>query len=565
MLTYINIKNYLTVENLELNFKEGMTCITGETGAGKSILLGAITSTLGETTPATLVKNGADKLELTSIFNIKDLPNVKDHLEDFEWYDGDEVVLRRVVTADGKNKCFINSHICKVSDLKKLSELLLTFHDQNQQQNLVKAKRQMTMLDHYCGNESKIFRVKHIYSRLKKARERLFNLRNNFEETNALYQLLTYQVDEITELDLKPNECAELEQEVKKLSKASDYLQELGSAKYILDNDEADVVSQIRQVIKHLDNIDDDGKAISELRDTLESALINLQEAVPMIENYANEYEIDPQRLVEASDRLDKILTIAGKHKIQPEKISVFYRDLQERLEKMECGDMDLEVIEKEISALIEEYLEAAKDLRNARIEGIPKLEKEINSELVKLHFNEDIFTINLEPNKPDYPFDSEDQFEDHGIDRIDFYIQPNMGQEKQLLSKSASGGELSRISLVLELISSRKNAIPTLIFDEVDSGVGGETGDAVGQLLMDIGKNNQIFVITHLPQVAAKGQNHILVKKQIKNSITQTNISEVVDNDRVQEVARMLGGGKNISNESWKYARQLMGIQQNN
>lgn len=561
MLTYINIKNYLTVENLELTFKEGMTCITGETGAGKSILLGAITGTLGDTTPATLVRNGSDKLEITSIFNIKELPNVKDHLEDFEWYDGDEVVLRRVVTVDGKNKCFINSHICKVSDLKKLSELLLTFHDQHQQQNLVKAKRQMTMLDHYCSNESKIFRVKHIYGRLKKARERLFNLRNNFEETNALYQLLTYQVNEIAELDLKPNESVELEQEVKKLSKASDYLQELGSAQYILDNDELDVISQIRQVIKHLDNIDDNGKAITEIRDTLESALINLQEVAPMMETYANEYEVDPQRLSEANHRLDKILTIAGKHKIQPEKISVFYRDLQERLEQMECSDMDLEVIEKEIASLIDEYIEAAKELSQSRMEGIPRLEKEINNELIKLHFNEDIFTINLEPNKPDYPVDAEDQFEEHGIDRIDFYIQPNLGQERQLLSKSASGGELSRISLVLELISSRKNAIPTLIFDEVDSGIGGETGDAVGQLLMDIGKNNQIFVITHLPQVAAKAQNHILVKKQTKNSITQTNIGEVIDNDRVQEIARMLGGGKNISNESWKYARQLMGI----
>lgn len=561
MLTYINIKNYLTVENLEMNFKEGMTCITGETGAGKSILLGAITSTLGEATPATLVRNGSDKLELTSVFNIKNLPNVKDHLEDFEWYDGEEVVLRRIVTAEGKNKCFINSHICKVSDLKKISELLLTFHDQNQQQNLVKAKRQMTMLDHYCSNEPKIFKVKHIYSRLKKARERLFNLRNNFEETNALYQLLTYQVNEITELDLKPNESVELEQEVKKLSMASDYLKELGSAQYILENDELDVIAQLRQVIKHLDNIDDSGKSITEIRETLESALINLQEVAPMIQNYADEYDVDPQRLNEASNRLDKILSIAGKHKIQPEKISVFYRDLQERLEQMECSDMDLEVIEKEISSLIEEYLEAAKELRDSRIEGIPRLEKEINNELIKLHFNEDIFTINLEPNKPDYPYDSEDQFEDHGIDRIDFYIQPNLGQERQLLSKSASGGELSRISLVLELISSRKNAIPTLIFDEVDSGIGGETGDAVGQLLMDIGKNNQLFVITHLPQVAAKAQNHILVKKQIKNAITHTNIGEVIDNDRVQEVARMLGGGKNISNESWKYARQLMGI----
>lgn len=548
---------------MEINFKNGMTCITGETGAGKSILLGAITTTLGEPASSSLIKNGADKLEVTSVFNIKELPNVKDYLEEFEWYDGDELVLRRIVNTEGKNKCFINSQICKVSDLKKLSELLITFHDQNQQQNLVKPKRQLMMLDHYCNNQEILFQVKHIYGRLKKARSRLFDLKNNFDENNAMYQLLTYQANEIEELDIKPNEAADLEVEVKKLSKASDYLQELGTAQYILENDENDVISQVRQVIKHLGNIDDSGKEMNEIRETLESALINLQEVRPMIASYADGCELDPERLSEASDRLDKILSIASKHKIQPEKISVMYRELKERLEQMQCSDMDLDALQKDIDRLVEEYLEAAKTLRQSRLDGIPLIEKEINAELIKLNFNENIFSINLEPNKVDYPYDSEDQFEEHGIDRIDYYIKPNLGQDKQLLSKSASGGELSRISLVLELISSRKDAIPTLVFDEIDSGLGGDTGEAVGQLLKEIGENNQLFAITHLPQVAAKAQNHVVVKKQIKNDLTLTNISEVIGNDRVQEVARMLGGGKSISNESWQYARQLMNIQQ--
>lgn len=561
MLTYISIKNYLTVDSFEMSFKDGMTCITGETGAGKSVLIGAINSTLGEPTPASLIKNGAEKLEVTSIFNIKDLPNVKAHLEEFEWYDNDELVIRRIVS-EGKNRCFINSNICKVSDLKKLAELLVTFHDQNQQQNLIKSKRQMQTLDHYCRNESKLVKVKSLYQKLKKAKEKLFKLKNNFEETNALYQLLNYQVTEIAELDLKPNEATELEEEVKKLSKASEYLQELGSARYILDNDDNDVVTQIRQVLKHLDGIDDNGQKFSEIRETIESALINLKESVSMIESYANDYEIDPQKLEESTNRLDAILTIAAKHKIQPEKISVLYKELQERLSHMACEDMDLEAIEREIKNLIEEYLQAALELRQSRIDNIPSLEKEINAELIKLNFNEDIFTINIEPNYPAYDYDSEDQFEEHGIDRIDFYIQPNLGQDKQLLSKAASGGELSRISLVLELIASRRNAIPTLIFDEVDSGIGGETGVAVGELLQAIGNNNQLFVITHLPQVAAKGQNHIVVKKTTKNDITYTNILEVIDNDRVQEVARMLGDGKNISKETWTFARKLMGIQ---
>ncbi len=560
MLTYISIKNYLTLESFEMNFKNGMTCITGETGAGKSILIGAINSTLGEATPSSLIKNGADKLEVMSIFNIKELTTVKKHLEDFEWYDGDELVIRRIVS-ENKTKCFINSHICKVSDLKKIAELLVTFHDQNQQQNLVKPKRQMYMLDHYCNNEEKLHKVKTLYQKIKKSKERLFHLKNNFEETNAIFQLLNYQVNEIADLDLKPNEATELESEVKKLSKANDYLQELGSAKYILDNDENDLLSQMRQLSRHLDNIDDDGKELKEIREILESAMINIKEISPLIDSYADTFDVNPERYSEATDRLDAILTIASKHKVHPDKLTVLHKELDERLSKMDSEDMDLDAIQKEIDTLVELYLEAAKDLRNSRIDGIPKLEKEINEELIKLNFNKDTFSINIQPNYPQYSYDAEDQFEEHGIDKIDFYIQPNSGQDKQLLSKSASGGELSRISLVLELISSRKNAIPTLIFDEVDSGIGGETGVAVGDLLKAIGLNNQLFVITHLPQVAAKASNHIVVKKKIRNDITHTNIDEVIDNDRVQEVARMLGGSKEISKETWTYARKLMGI----
>ena len=203
--------------------------------------------------------------------------------------------------------------------------------------------------------------------------------------------------------------------------------------------------------------------------------------------------------------------------------------------------------------------MEKAKELRRVRLDSIPNLENEINIELSKLHFHKDIFSITLEPNIPEYSYDAEDQFSEHGLDRISFYIQPNLGQDKQLLSKSASGGELSRISLVLELISSRKNAVPTLIFDEVDSGIGGETGDAVGNLLREIGNHNQLFVITHLPQVAAKSNNHIIVKKKLKSSQTQTIIEDVEENEKVNEIARMLGGTKQISNESWNYAKKLI------
>lgn len=560
MLTYISIKNYLTVNLLELYFKNGMTAITGETGSGKSVLIGALNTTLGQPASGDLVSKGEDKLEVTSIFNIKELINVQNYLKEFEFYDGEELILRRIITTDGKNKCFINSNVCKVSDLKKISELLLTFHDQNQQQNLVRSKRQLNLLDSYSNNQELLFEVKNIFNEIKKEKDKLFNLKNNFEESNALYQLLNYQVEEIEEIDLKPNEYAELENESKKLTKASDYISELNTSFQILENDSEDnVISQLFQLKKHLENIEDDHKDYLDIIDIVESAYINLKEAKDMIQNYSEKMTVDPHRLSEVNERIYKIYSIAKKHQTTPDKMSVLYRELKERLEKLDYSEINLETVEKRIQELTNIYLEKAKELRRVRLDSIPNLENEINIELSKLHFHKDIFSITLEPNIPEYSYDAEDQFSEHGLDRISFYIQPNLGQDKQLLSKSASGGELSRISLVLELISSRKNAVPTLIFDEVDSGIGGETGDAVGNLLREIGNHNQLFVITHLPQVAAKSNNHIIVKKKLKSSQTQTIIEDVEENEKVNEIARMLGGTKQISNESWNYAKKLI------
>lgn len=559
MLSYLSIKNYLTVENLELNFKNGMTAITGETGSGKSVLLGALNITFGFTVSSELVSKGKDKMDITSIFNIKNLPNVQEYLKEFEWEDGDELILRRVVNSDGKGKCYINSHVCKVSDLKKLSELLITVHDQNQQQNLVKSKRQLSLLDDYCGNFDLALEVKKTFNKIKEAKDRFYNAKNNFEETNALYQLLTYQVQEISDLELMPNEYQELELELKRLSKAEETLNYINSSKYLLENDDNDILSLIKLMTKNLNNIDDNGEKITEIKELIETSYINLKESLDMLESYADNYEINPARLIEVSDRIDAIITIAKKHHIKPDGISVLYRDLTIKLADMKCGDLDLDSIQAEIDELSSKYLKLAKELRLSRIEGIPRLETEINSELVKLNFNPDIFTIKLDSIYPAFSYDAEDQFTVNGIDKVDFYINPNLGQDRQLLSKSASGGELSRISLVLELISSRKNSIPTMIFDEVDSGIGGETGEAIGILLNEIGNNNQILVISHLPQVAAKAHNHILVKKLNKSDVTYTLIDEIEGNEKVQEIARMLGGGKNISNESWSYARKLM------
>lgn len=560
MLTYISIKNYLTVNSLELNFKNGMTAITGETGSGKSVLIGALNATLGQPVSSDLISKGADKLEITSIFNIKNLPNVQEYLKEFEFYDGDELILRRIVSIDGKNKCFINSNVCKVSDLKKMSEYLLTFHDQNQQQNLVKNKRQLALLDSFANNDSLYFEVKQLYNSIKKEKDKLFNLKNNFDESNALYQLLTYQVNEIEELDLKPNEYAELELEYNKLAKASDYITEVNSAYSILDNDsEFDVITMLSQLKKHIEKIEDKSKLYNEITETVESAYINLKEAKNMLISYSDTFEVNPERLQEVSDRIDLILSIAKKHQTTPDRIPLLFKELKERLEKIDYSELNLEALELKIQNLNEQYLIKAKELRDSRIETIPVLEEAINNELSKLNFNKNIFSIVHSKNYPDYAFDEEYQFMEHGIDKIDFYIQPNIGQDKQLLSKAASGGELSRISLVLELLSSQKKSVPTLIFDEVDSGIGGETGDSVGNLLKDIGNNNQLLVITHLPQVAAKSANHIIVKKGIKADNTLTIIEEVADNEKVNEIARMLGGTRQISNETWNYAKKLI------
>lgn len=561
MLTYISIKNYLTVNSLELNFQTGMTAITGETGSGKSILIGALNATLGHTTPADLISKGEDKLEVITMFNIKSLINVQSFLKDFEYYEGDELILRRIVTIEGKNKCFINGNVCKMSDLKKLSELLVTFHDQNQQHNLVRAKRQLNLLDNYAENQDIALEVKKLFNLIKSEKDKLFKLKNNFEESNALHQLLSYQIEEIDLLELKPNEYSELEEDSKKMTKSSDYILELDSAIHFLNGDDesGSILSYINNLKKHLSNIEDKSKEYSSIIETVETAYINLKEANDMISIYKDNFDTDPEKLSLINERIYKIFSIAKKHKTNPDKLTVLHKELKERLEKLNYSEMNLETVESNIEKYTEEYLVKAKELRLSRINSIPLLEKEINIELVKLKFNENIFSIYLEPNISDYPYDSEDQFTEHGLDSVTFYIEPNLGQDKQLLSKAASGGELSRISLVLELISSRKNNVPTLIFDEVDSGIGGETGDSVGNLLNEIGNNNQLFVITHLPQVAAKSNNHIIVKKSLKASVTKTFIETIEENEKVNEIARMLGGTKQISSESWNYAKNLI------
>lgn len=554
LLTYIQIKNYLTVDFLELSFKNGMTAITGETGSGKSVLIGALNLTLGVAGSSDLIAKKPEKLEINSFFNIEKLHLVKEYLEELDWYEGDELVLRRIITADGKNKCFINNNICKVSDLKKLSELLLNFHDQNQQQNLIKSKRQIALLDEYCDNKADLIALKSNFNEWKESKEKLANILKNFEENNSKYQLLTYQLNEIVELDIKEGEFEKLETEFAMLSQAESVIKIAQEANSYFDGEE-NIVDTIKSIYKKLSQIKNSSGLLDEIKEMIDSAYINLKEASSSLESYIDNYEINPERMHEISERIDNIVMVANKHKLKADDLLELQVSIEQKIKALESRDLNIEEIEKEVQEKKSSYIKLAKKVHLARENAIPVLTSEINKELENLHFNKDAFSIKL----VSIDESAEENYTSNGIDKVDFYIRPNLGKSEQLLSKAASGGELSRISLVLELVSSRKNSIPTLVFDEVDSGVGGETGDAIGTLLRGIGEDNQIFVITHLPQVAAKGQNHIHVKKTNIDDITYTVIEEISDKERVREIARMLGGGKLNEQESLAYAKNLL------
>lgn len=549
MLTQITITDLAIVDYLDLPLPDGMSVITGETGVGKSIMLDGLALTLGQRAEINQIASGKNTAEVSAEFDISKLPAARDWLIEKEISIQDNMVLlRRIIRSDGRNRAFINGSPTTLIELKSLGELLIDIHAQHEHQSLLKKPTQRKLLDEYCGAQKLADEVKLLHSHYQENRKRLREKLTASDENNDKLQLLTYQASEITELALGPGELENLEAEHNLLSRAEHHINNASLATELINSDtEKTIIGQLNQVNNLMDQIED--ATVENLRELLKDSIIQIEEVSKDLRRYVERYPVNPARLAEIELRLSQIHDIARKHKIQPRDLAALSETLAAQLKALQDNHEDIITLEQELKSLRLQYQESARLLSELRTSKAPELEAKVTKLLHKMGMNNSYLTVSLTPLQ-------DSDFRSMGGEEIEFLVSTNPGQAPLPLNKIASGGELSRISLAIQVVTADTTAVPTLVFDEVDVGIGGGIASIVGSLLRDLSKSAQILCVTHLPQVAAQGEHHFKVSKS-ENS-NHTKINQLCQNDRIEEIARMLGG-VSITKRSIAHASEML------
>ncbi len=563
MLVHLSISQFALVEHLELELKAGMTTITGETGAGKSILLGALGLALGNRIDGNVVRNGADKADISATFIINE--KVSKWLDSHDYpIEDDTCILRRVITQEGRSRGYINGRNASATELKALANQLIDIHGQHAHQSLMQKDAPRKLLDNYAGTRALCQKTKQAFQLWQEKLKQKNNLQEDSAEQQAQRQLLTYQVQELDNLELVAGEVTELEAELKRLSNA-DAIMFSGQQALTLCADgnsddssssrsssQSSALQQVQQAIQQLDQIDDDNVLLKESREFLNQAQIQLEEANDSLHNYINKVEINPQRLNQIDQRLGAIYDLARKHHVRADALYEKWQELSDSLKALNFSDDDMDALVQQVSELEQDYLKLAHQLSKKRQKAASKLDKEVNT-----HF--EALALGNAKLKTDMNTD-ESLANAYGIDHIDLLVQTNPGMPMGQLCKVASGGELSRISLAIQVITAQTSNIPSLIFDEVDVGIGGGTAERVGRLLNQLGQHSQVLCVTHQPQVAAQAQNHLQVSKIAGDEQTFTNIRPLDNKQRTEEIARMLGGVE-ITQHTLDHAQEMLAM----
>lgn len=552
MLSQLTISNYAIVEQLDLELKSGMTVITGETGAGKSIMLDALSLTLGDRADKEVIQPGQDKTEISASFDIKTNIHAQHWLEAQDYTADDECILRRVVTAEGRSKAYINGSPVTLNELKQLGDMLVDIHSQHEHQSLLKTSTHQRLLDDYCDTGELARKVAEAAKAWRSKYLKLEELENQAEEHNARFELQHYQLKELNDLNLMIDEYPMLEDEHQQLNHAESILSSLQAAIDICkDNDEQNIQAALGQVQSLLNDMPYRSPSMESAFELLNTALIQVEEATSELSQAADGIDMNPTRLQELDDRLTAIHQLARKHKVKPEELPTFHQQLESEMGSASSADEQIEQLGQELKALESTYQSLADELSKKRASGAVKLSKAINAQLKKLDMDSATFKADLNKDVANTP-------NPKGNEKIEFLISTNPGQSPKPLIKIASGGELSRISLAIQVVTAQTSSIPSLIFDEVDVGIGGTVALAVGDLLRQLGDKGQVLCVTHQAQVASQGHHHLYVSKLAgKNSIS-TKVSELDGEEQVIEIARMLGG--NEENESsMAHAREMM------
>ncbi len=552
MLTHIDIRDFAIIERLELDLAAGMTAITGETGAGKSIMLDAIGLVLGDRAEAAMVRHGARRADISATLDVSS-PEVLAWLEQNDLDAGEECVLRRVITAEGRSRCYINGSSTTVGNLRQLGEHLVNIHGQHAHQSLLRPADQRALLDSHGDLAELTTEVATAYDRWRAIRQRLDEMQRAAHGRQSRLDLLSFQLNELQELDLKPGEFQIIEETLQRLSHADQLKQyALGGYDLLYETDNGSVHAMITNVLGDLQAAREIDADFGEPAELLESALIQVEEAAQTLRALSDRFEADPQALAEVESRFNRAQALARKHQTLPESLPELAAAMADEIAELTDPEQSVAALEQELAAAADAYDRAAARLGEARRKTAIALEKQITASMQELGMEGGRFGVEITPR-------TDEERSPHGRESIRFMVSANPGQPLKPLTGVASGGELSRISLAIQLAAVEKMQLPTLIFDEVDSGIGGAVADVVGRQLRRLGERCQVFCVTHLPQVAACAHHHLRVEKIKSGNSTRTQLVPLDEQQRIEEIARMLGGAR-LTKQSRAHAKEMLG-----
>ncbi|MDP6653699.1 MAG: DNA repair protein RecN [Gammaproteobacteria bacterium] len=555
MLQQLSIQNYATVDNLEIEFKAGMSVITGETGAGKSVILGALGLALGDRADKTVLRGGSNKADICAQFDASGIRVAQHWLTDNDLESNDDsgtCILRRVVNGEGRSKGYINGSPVTMANLKTLGEMLIDIHSQHEHQSLLQRSTHQRLLDDSGVDKKQLDQLHSSQKQWQQNFQKIQELSRQSEEYSAQSQLLAYQLSELDELAISDNEATNLETEFKSLNHADEIISSVQTALDLCnERDDQNVTTLMNQTIAVLKDFSEKNEQLNNIIQLMETVEIQLNEAVSDLHAFHESFDANPLRLEQVNARLSELHAIARKHRVKPEQLSEVIASLRQQLNRIQNSDEELEQLQANDALLRSQYLKIATDVSVQRKTVAIKLASQVNTQLHQLGMPDARLEVCLQANSSEHP-------SENGLEIVEFLICTNPGQAPGPLRKIASGGELSRISLAIQVITAKASQTPSLVFDEVDVGIGGGIAKVVGELLRELGERTQILCVTHQAQVAGQGHHHFLVNKHSSSNSTVTRIDALKAEDIVREVARMLGG-EEYSDESLAHAEQMV------
>jgi len=562
MLLDLRIKNFVIIDSLSVSFNQGLNILSGETGAGKSILIDALSGVLGEKMSVDMIRTGFDRASLEAVFDISSLAELKTILDEsgIETED-DTLIIHRELFANGKGRCYANSIQIPIAKLKEISENLIDIHGQNEHQNIINIARHRELLDSFGSLNNEVNSVKTIHEKLTSIRNKINSFQIDEKEKARRIEFNTFSVKEIESSNLKIGEDEELKTESNLLANAEKLFTEINSTADLISGENG-VLRNLKKAESSLCKIADIDPNISSILDTIRESLYSLEDSTSILRDYKNSIDFSPARVNQVEERLNHIHALKKKYGDSIQEILQYAEKAKNELETINSSEEQLEQLKDQEKNTVKEAKELALDLSEKRKSAAKKLEDLVIKELNDLGMSGTIFKISIKREiSPDGDIDTGDKkyiLYPHGLDRIEFLLSANEGEDLKQLRKVASGGEMSRIMLALKNVIQSADIVDTLIFDEVDAGISGKTAEIVGRKLKNLSKRRQVLLITHLPQIAAMSDSHYLVQKGKNDGRVTTIVKNLNEKEKIREVARMLAGAE-ITDISIKHAEELI------